>query len=385
MTAVPLDEAAVALLRDAIDALDEAAYATVAGEELDDVTAANLRVGIRTAIEAFVHELEDPAAAPDRSLFVAHGRAQYRAGRTLEEMLGFYQLSALTLWRRGADLGLRRGLPATATAALAEAIMRFVHELSVAAVGGYTEERAAGDRERLARRAQLFELLLGREPAAPDHVARVAEAAEWPLPARVVALALEAEPSLPWSRALTGTVDGVGCVLLAADDELEWHVGRLAGEAAAGGPIGRGEPVDWRAARASFEHAAAALRLARASGMHGVVSAGDHAAGLLLAADPGLARLLVERRLGPLLAIPDEARRERLTETLAAWLAHPDRPQAIADRLHLHVQSVRYRIGQLRETFGDALDDPDARFELAVALRVIGTAQRSDGDFIARR
>ncbi|HWT93947.1 MAG TPA: helix-turn-helix domain-containing protein, partial [Solirubrobacteraceae bacterium] len=229
-----------------------------------------------------------------------------------------------------------------------------------------------------------FDLLLGREPAAPDHVARVAEAAEWPLPQRVVALALDTEPSLPWSRALTGTVDGVGCVLLAADDEVEWHVGRLATEVG-GGPIGRGEPVDWRATRGSFEHAAAVLRLAHAGGLTGVVPASDHAADLLLTADPSLAQLLVARRLGPLLAVEDEARRERLTETLAAWLAHPDRPQAIADRLHLHVQSVRYRIGQLRETFGDGLDDPDARFELAVALRLIRIPRRGRDDFIARR
>jgi DNA-binding PucR family transcriptional regulator len=30
---------------------------------------------------------------------------------------------------------------------------------------------------------------------------------------------------------------------------------------------------------------------------------------------------------------------------------------------------VRYRVAQLRELFGEALDDPDARFELALALR----------------
>jgi DNA-binding PucR family transcriptional regulator len=31
---------------------------------------------------------------------------------------------------------------------------------------------------------------------------------------------------------------------------------------------------------------------------------------------------------------------------------------------------VRYRLGQLRDLLGDALDDPRARLELAVALRV---------------
>ena len=35
----------------------------------------------------------------------------------------------------------------------------------------------------------------------------------------------------------------------------------------------------------------------------------------------------------------------------------------------MHPQTVRYRLARLRERFGDALDDPDARFELALALR----------------
>jgi DNA-binding PucR family transcriptional regulator len=64
------------------------------------------------------------------------------------------------------------------------------------------------------------------------------------------------------------------------------------------------------------------------------------------------------------------AARERLLDTLQAWLdAHGEaRPAALA--LHVHVQTVRYRLGQLRDLLGDSLDDPDARLELALALRV---------------
>ena len=41
----------------------------------------------------------------------------------------------------------------------------------------------------------------------------------------------------------------------------------------------------------------------------------------------------------------------------------------MAARLHVHPQTVRYRLGQLRELLGDALDDADARFGFALALR----------------
>ena len=49
--------------------------------------------------------------------------------------------------------------------------------------------------------------------------------------------------------------------------------------------------------------------------------------------------------------------------------ARQSRPQALAAQLGMHVQSVRYRLGRLRELFGDDLDDPAARFELQIALR----------------
>ena len=44
--------------------------------------------------------------------------------------------------------------------------------------------------------------------------------------------------------------------------------------------------------------------------------------------------------------------------------------QAVAAELGVHPQTVRYRLRQLRELFGTRLEDPEARFELSLALRV---------------
>jgi len=41
----------------------------------------------------------------------------------------------------------------------------------------------------------------------------------------------------------------------------------------------------------------------------------------------------------------------------------------MADELEVHPQTARYRIARLKELFGEDLDDPDARFELELALR----------------
>jgi DNA-binding PucR family transcriptional regulator len=128
--------------------------------------------------------------------------------------------------------------------------------------------------------------------------------------------------------------------------------------------------VRWQDAAHSFRQADAVFDLA-ARGLiqrQPLIRAQDHAANLAIVGQPELMRELVASRLAPLTPLP-AATRQRLSETLEAWVAQPDRPQVIADRLQIHVQTVRYRMRQLRQLFGDSLQDPHARFELAMALR----------------
>jgi DNA-binding PucR family transcriptional regulator len=99
-----------------------------------------------------------------------------------------------------------------------------------------------------------------------------------------------------------------------------------------------------------------------------LISAHDHAGELLLAADPALAAEFAAALLAPLDDLSPGSR-ERLTATLAAWLDEQGRLAPAALRLGVHPQTARYRLARLRELFGDALDDPDRRFWLALALR----------------
>ncbi len=91
---------------------------------------------------------------------------------------------------------------------------------------------------------------------------------------------------------------------------------------------------------------------------------------LLLSAEPQLAGELAGRLLAPLEEVRGQGTRANLTATLAAWLRTPGQRKAIAHALGVHPQTVRYRMLRLRELFGAALDDPDRRFELELALRV---------------
>ena len=155
-------------------------------------------------------------------------------------------------------------------------------------------------------------------------------------------------------------------LVVAADGEDEAWLRRAATALGLDRPLVVGPAVAPGGAAAAW---ATALHARVGPGGPELVRCDDHEVGLLLLAAPDIARSVAARRLGPLDAVP-AGQRARMLETLAAWLEHPGRPQAMAETLGLHVQTVRYRIGRLRDVLGDELDDPEARFELALALRV---------------
>ena len=88
----------------------------------DAATLRNLRLGARAAVERFLARLRGDAL-PDEgvALFVAHGRAQQAAGRTLTELLSFYRLGGLAMWERStALLPQDASLPAAETFAFGQ-------------------------------------------------------------------------------------------------------------------------------------------------------------------------------------------------------------------------------------------------------------------------
>ena len=87
---------------------------------------------------------------------------------------------------------------------------------------------------------------------------------------------------------------------------------------------------------------------------------------MLTADDAALADLRADV-LAPLAGLrPSTA--ERLTETLREWLLHQGRREDVAQALHVHPQTVRYRMSQLRPLYGERLEDPDFVLALVVAL-----------------
>ncbi|ETK30836.1 PucR family transcriptional regulator, partial [Microbispora sp. ATCC PTA-5024] len=131
-----------------------------------------------------------------------------------------------------------------------------------------------------------------------------------------------------------------------------------------------GPPVPVAAAATSLRWAGEALDLARRGVLpqEGLLHCADHMATLVVFKDEDLVAALAEVRLAPLAHLRP-AQQDRLAETLLAWLQHGRGVAEVAAGLHVHPQTVRYRLRQLEELYGGQLADPDVRFELEIVLR----------------
>ena len=343
-----------------------------------------LRTGVEEALGRFTSFVENPGTDPDagREVYVDLGRGEMRAGRSLDALLAAYRLGARVAWRRLAAAGERAGLSPRTLYTLAEAIFAYIDELSADSIEGYAREQAAAAGALQRRRQRLAALLVQDPPAAPATVESAAANSAWRLPRSVAALVVEAEGEQPGGGAPVEQADRLGMRL--GPEALVAHVApyivalvpapadrRELERAVRDRPAALGPHSQWQEAAVSFARAREVLRLAGEGSIDGEESllvAERHKLSLLLGADRRLARDVAESALAPL-ASETELSRERLGSTLDAWLRHRGRTEAVAKALHVHPQTVRYRLARLRELFGSRLDDPDGRFELELALR----------------
>jgi hypothetical protein len=345
-----------------------------------------LRVGVRTALARFVSRVErsNGSDADTRGLYVELGRAEFRSGRSLDALLSAYRIGARLAWERFLAAGEAAGHEPATLYRLASAIFTYIDGISADSAEGYAEERAAAEGERQRRRRALARLL-ARDDVSGQEVHDLARLAVWPRPASVAALVVGRPGGAPAvddegldadrlaSRLGGETIaaaDGPTTVAWVPDAEAPGRRTQL--EAALdGAPASLGPTVTLARAAHSLARARAAhsLLLEGRLGEEPLVVADDHLAELLLhGGDTTLAADLAARVLAPLGDLRPKSA-ARLRETLRVWLDNPGQVQVVAERLHVHPQTVRYRVAQLRELFGETLDDPEARFELALALR----------------
>jgi hypothetical protein len=332
---------------------------------------AGIRAGVQEALTHFLAEIEasGPVARPD--VYSALGRGEMRAGRSLDSLLSAYRAGARVAWRRFAAVGVEAGLEPETLYLLAESLFAYIDVLSAESAAGHALEQSAAASEAELRRRRLVRVLVREPPLEPAAIEAAAVEAGWALPRSLAVLAVNGTDRGPSSLhlppdSIVETVDEIAVAVI-PDPDAPGRVGELERAAIeAGASAALGTTVDWPDAAVSFSRARAALELG--NGRPALIVARDRVGELMLRIDPRLASELVAQRLAPLERLSPGSR-TRMTQTLRAWLAAQGRIGPMAERLGVHPQTARYRLARLRELFGPALEDPDERFWLELALR----------------
>ena len=314
---------------------------------------AGIRSGVAEALTQFVDLVGDPELdrAGGDAVYRALGRGEYRERRSLDALLAAYRIGARVSWRRVSALAIEANVDRRTLALLAEAVFAYIDGLSALSAEGYAQAQSAAAGETERRRRRLAALLL--DPAAGDEEVEAAAAeAGWEPPPRLAALAWAAGGRRILSRLPAGSLvadpgeaGGPGLALL-SDPEAPGLAARLE-RLATRGPLVLGPAVAPRSAalqRRPRPRGAAPGRRRDLVEAPAFSRADDHLGALVAHGDEQALAELAERRLAPL-GEETPASRRRLTETLRSWLDHQGEVARVAAELHVHPQTVRYRLG----------------------------------------
>lgn len=375
---------------DALEAqLPDVAAATVAAvsaevpayaEGLSEQMAAGIAAGVRMALAAFLRLVADsgdpdPSAAHDAATDGAYrlGRTEAHQGRTIDALLAAYRIGARTAWDELSRTLVARQVRSSDIAAFAGLVFSYIDELSAASAAGHRAHGATTARDRARHLHELGQGLLTAEPA--DALTIRAQRADWTPPGTVTVVLLPAArvhevTALLDPRTLAVTDDRSVAALpaetaaLLVPDAARTRPSLLRALAGSGAVVGPARP--WTQAAASFERAVRARELPTPADGH-PLDTEEHLPAMVLRADPAALADLRQRTLAPLDGLSDAAT-ARLTATLRSWLLHLGRRTQVAEELGVHPQTVRYRLAQVRERFGSALDDPEVVIALLLSL-----------------
>lgn len=379
-TVVGLDPAVAEALRSRLAEVADSAVLSIVEEVPSYAGAWSGRMGevIRNAVQLALggfltlatRQDADAPKAPAIEGAYQLGRGEARSGRTVEALLAAYRIGARASWRDMAEVAVDAGVDAGQLARFAELVFAYIDELSAASVAGHTDELESSGRVRQRNLERLARALLTGAPA--DAVNAAAERADWDPPGALTAVIL---PESQVSHALTaldprtlqptddvpGLPEGLASLLVPSTGSATSR--RTLLRALRGTDAVVGPSTTWLEASGSHRRALRCVAL----GIEGLVDSDDHLAALVLGADSDARADLRARVLAPLADLrPSTA--EKLTDTLRSWLLHHGRRDAVAEELFVHAQTVRYRVGQLREVYGDRLEDPAFVLDATLAL-----------------
>ncbi|WP_235738893.1 PucR family transcriptional regulator [Nocardioides alcanivorans] len=340
----------------------------------------NIETAVALALGGFLDMASTDDIAESRarvaSVFEAAyalGRGEARSGRAMDALAAAYRVGARTAWHELSLTAVEAGVSSEDLAGFAEFVFEYIDQLSAASVSGHADELNSSGRVRERHLERLADSLLTLTD--PELLDTLAERADWPTPTTLTALVIP-ESISGTVRTLTdahtlrasnapGLDDRPDLAVLLVPD-LSAHDRRSIVQAISDREAAVGPSRPWLTAVASYQRAVRALDLREP---HGPVDSDELLASLVVTADAEALADLRARVLAPLADLRPSTV-EKLVETLRAWLLHQGRRDDIAAALFVHPQTVRYRVGKLRELYGDRLGDPQFVLEATLALAV---------------
>ncbi|WP_433331915.1 helix-turn-helix domain-containing protein [Spirillospora sp. CA-294931] len=346
-----------------------------------------LRLSVEQNLASFVDRIEIAPGAPtvqEGCATTARKLGQYEAheGRSMDLLQAAYRIGGQVAWRRIMRVAPKYDISSVLMSRLADAVFVYLDELAAHSLDGYQRAKAnpiAPLDEK--HRKVLRKLLEG--PASGQETRELADDAGWTIPAEVTLVAMEPDCRCVW----TALDEDVLAELEGAEPHLlipgPFTTARreMLERAVPGRRVAVGLTVAAAQAADSLRWARQALGLVREGVLPGdaVTLCEQNMVTLWLLSDPALVEQLTRRQLS-ILDTMTPGQQDRLTETLRTWLVTRGTTTEIAERLHLHPQTVRYRMRKIEQTFGKRLDDPEARFGIEVVLRAMSLWARRPAD-----
>ncbi|GAA2638049.1 helix-turn-helix domain-containing protein [Actinomadura fulvescens] len=277
------------------------------------------------------------------------------------------------------------GVPGVVVGRVVEDVLGYLNRVAEAVLLGHADAQARAVGDLRLRRAQLIDQLITPVPH-PGRIGRLAAQADWPLPRTAAAVALAPAAAgtrsglMPPPDVLVGLHLDEPC-LIVPDPEGPGR-GRLIQASLRNriAAIGPTVPVSGLAHSLRVARLALALPRSELPPGGGPIVAVEHLPLILLRLDPELTDTLLDHILAPLLNAGMSAWQiRRLAKTLESCLEHGFTSTAVAAALHVHAQTIRYRLKQLQVLFGDELHDPSRRLALHLAVRA-WLARTAPGD-----
>jgi hypothetical protein len=342
----------------------------------------DLRISVRDNLAHILGQLAGeplPGLEPPRET----GRRRADQGVPLPVVLHAYRVAGKFIWSAILSEAAGDEVATTALLETGSELWLIIDERSEAVTGAYRDAIAARAHSDSQTRNALLDVVLRGDLG--DGSRLWESAATLRLPRTGTFVVVAAQPPRPAVESIPDAEDARRHrgMRSAWRVEIDAHVGIVALTARAGmdrlceylaelttGPVGLSTPY------LSLDRTPAALRQARlayataAPDSREIVRYERAPVAILLASAPDAGTAVARAVLGPVLDLP-AAECDMLLDTLRVWFAEHGATSVAAERLHVHRNTVRYRLKRVEDLTGYRPSEPIGIAELHLALEAV--------------